>query len=71
MKFNIKEWQDKYLNEIKSKIVINEATSFKKENDKLKKSLEAWIKYSMENGDSEADILSVLEEYAIKIINKR
>lgn len=35
-----------------------------KEKRKLEDALDRWVKYSMDNGDSEADVLSVLEKYA-------
>ena len=39
------------------------STSFDGEKDKYEKALDRWVKYSMENGDSEADVMSVGEKY--------
>ena len=39
------------------------STSFDGEQDKVEKALDRWVKYSMENGDSEADVMSVGEKY--------
>ena len=39
-------------------------TSFDKEKRKIEDALDRWVKYSMDNGDSEANLLSVLEKYA-------
>lgn len=38
-------------------------TSFEKEKEKIIKALDRWVAYSMSNGDSEADIMSVGAEY--------
>jgi len=59
----------KYLTEnklLKETIGLNESlfgTSFEKEKRKLEDALDRWVKYSMENGDSEADVLSAGQEY--------
>tara|TARA_R110002020_G_scaffold90964_2_gene221216 strand:+ start:2649 stop:2924 length:276 start_codon:yes stop_codon:yes gene_type:complete len=47
-----------------------ESTPSEAENLKIQADLKRWIKHSMDGGDSEADILSVLEEYAKTIISK-
>jgi len=39
------------------------STSFDKEKLKVKQALDRWVEYSMENGDSKADIMSVGEKY--------
>ena len=39
------------------------STSFDGEQDKYEKALDRWVKYSMKNGDSEADVMSVGEKY--------
>lgn len=49
---------------------INESTPSEAENLKIQADLKRWIKHSIDGGDSEADILSVLEEYAKTIISK-
>ena len=38
-------------------------TSFDKEKIKIKDAIDRWVKYSMENGDNEADVMSVGEKY--------
>jgi len=38
-------------------------TSFEKEKRKIEDALERWVKYSMDNGDSEDDVLSVGGKY--------
>jgi len=53
----------KYLAEGK---LLNEgmfSTSYEGEQDKYEKALDRWVKYSMKNGDSEADVMSVGEKY--------
>lgn len=50
--------------------VTNEATPSETEDFKIQVDLKRWIKHSMDGGDSEADILSVLEEYVKTIISK-
>jgi hypothetical protein len=42
---------------------VNEAMPFDKEKLKVKQALDRWVEYSIENGDSNADVLSVGEEY--------
>ena len=44
-------------------------TSYEKEQRKLEDALDRYVKYSMENGDSEADVLSTLEEYGMDAIS--
>mgnify|MGYP003632070045 CR=1 FL=1 len=39
------------------------STSFDGEQDKVEKAIDRWVEYSMKNGDSEADVMSVGEKY--------
>lgn len=49
---------------------LNNKTYWETENRKLEKAIERWVKFSMKEGDSEADILSVGQEYLKDAINK-
>jgi|CoawatStandDraft_6_1074263.scaffolds.fasta_scaffold22783_4 hypothetical protein len=39
------------------------STSFDSEKRKIEDALDRWVKYSMKNGDSEGDVMSVGEKY--------
>jgi len=39
------------------------STSFDSEKQRIEDALDRWVKYSMENGDSEGDVMSVGEKY--------
>ena len=45
------------------------STSFDSEKRKIEDALDRWVKYSMENGNSEGDVINVGKEYLIGAVD--